>query len=70
MKTQYKKNNQTAEHLRKGRTLVVIGFSIASDWLRELCKFLVPITEQSKWKQMQSLITFNTQLKIALFTYP
>ena len=67
MKTQYKKNNQTAEHLRKGRTLVVIGFSIASDWLRELCKFLVPITEQSK---MQSLITFNTQLKIALFTYP
>ena len=29
----------------------MIGFSFASDWLREWCKFSGPITEQSKANQ-------------------
>ena len=45
---------------------VAIGFSFASDWLRGWCEFSRPITERSKAKPMQSRITFDTQLKIAL----
>ena len=46
----------------------MIGFSFASDWLRGWCEFSRPITERSKAKPMQSRITFDTQLKIALFS--
>ena len=45
---------------------VVIGFSFASDWLRKWREFFRPITARSKAKPKQSLITFNTQLNIAL----
>ena len=45
---------------------VVIGFGFASDWLRKWREFFRPITGRSKAKPKQSLITFNTQLKIAL----
>ena len=45
---------------------VTIGFSFASDWLREWREFFEPITERSEAKPMQSLITFDTRLKIAL----
>ena len=45
---------------------VGIGFTFASDWLRGWCKFSTPITERSKANPMQSRITFDTQLKIAL----
>ena len=45
---------------------VVIGFSFASDWLRKWREFFRPIAGRSKAKPKQSLITFNTQLKIAL----
>ena len=45
---------------------VVICFSFASDWLRGWREFSRPITERSKAKPMQSWITFDTQLKIAL----
>ena len=45
---------------------VVICVSFSSDWLREWCKFSEPITKQSKGKPMQSKITFDPQLKIAL----
>ena len=46
---------------------VAIGFTFASDWLRGWREFSRPITERSKAKPMQSRITFDTQLKIALF---
>ena len=40
---------------------------IASDWLRGWREFSGPITKRSKAKPMQSQITFDTQLKIAMF---
>ena len=45
---------------------VMIGFSFASDWLREWREFPGPITQQRKTKLKRSLITFDTQLKVAL----
>ena len=45
-----------------------VGFSFASDWLREWREFSGPITERSKAKSMQSRITFDTELKINLQT--
>lgn len=45
---------------------VLIGFSVATDWLKKKCKFSTPITEQSKAKTKQQQIFFNTQLEIAL----
>ena len=45
---------------------VTFGFSFASDWLRGWREFSKPITKRSKAKPMQSRITFDTQLKIAL----
>ena len=45
---------------------VTIGFSFAFDWLRGWREFSRPITERSKAKPIQSRITFDTQLKIAL----
>ena len=44
----------------------MIGFSFASDWLREWREFPGPITQQRKAKLKRSLITFDTQLKVAL----
>ena len=43
---------------------VVIGFSFAFDWLIEWCEFSGPIAKRSKAKLMQSLIIFDTELKI------
>ena len=43
---------------------VVIGFSLASDWLRWWREFSRPITERSKAKLVQSRVSF-TQLKTA-----
>lgn len=40
---------------------VVISVSFVSDWLKHWRKTFRPIIEQSKAKQMQSQITFNTQ---------
>ena len=40
---------------------------IASDWSIGWREFSGPITKRSKAKPMQSQITFDTQLKIALF---
>ena len=45
---------------------VVIGLSIASDWLREWHEFSGPIKARSKAKTKQSQITLDTQLKIFL----
>ena len=45
---------------------VAIGFSFASYRLRGWREFSRPITERSKAKPMQSRITFDTQLKIAI----
>ena len=39
---------------------VVIGFSFASDWLREWRKISGPITERSEAKLKQSRVTYNT----------
>ena len=48
----------------------VIGFSLASDWLRKWWKFCRSIlTEGIKAKPKQFWITFDTQLKIALFRF-
>ena len=44
----------------------MIGFSHASDWLRGWCQFPRPITERSNAHTLQSRITFDTRLKIAL----
>ena len=41
----------------------VIGFSFASDWLREWREFFAPIIERSEANPKQSLITFDTPLK-------
>ena len=45
---------------------VAIGFSFASDWLKKWREISKPITECSTPKPMQSRITFDTQLIIAL----
>ena len=45
---------------------VKICFSFASDWLRRWREFSRPITERSKPKPVQSRITFDAQMKIAL----
>ena len=47
---------------------LAIGFGFASHWLRKWREFCQPITEQSKAKpkQMQIIITFDTQLKTTL----
>ena len=55
--------------LKRGKTRVTksrFRFSFTSDWLRGWREFSRPITEHSKAKPMQSRITFDTQLKIAL----
>ena len=44
----------------------MVGFSFASDWLRGWRKFSGPITDRSKVQPVQSWITFDTCLKIAL----
>ena len=46
--------------------LVALGVSFASDLLGRWRQFSRPITERRKAKPMQSRITFDTQLKIAL----
>ena len=43
---------------------VVIGLSLASDWLRKWCKFSRPVTERIEAKPWQSRIT-DPQLKVA-----
>lgn len=53
-------------HARNAGDQVVIGFSFAFDWLREWREFPGPIKEESRAKPMQSRISFETQLKIAL----
>ena len=45
---------------------VVIGFSFASDWLREWYEFSGPNTDQSNAKTKQSWITFDSQLTLSL----
>ena len=45
---------------------VALGFGFVSDWLSRWREFSGPITERSEAKPMQSRITFDTQLKIAL----
>ena len=47
---------------------VVIGFSFASDWLKEWSGFSGPIIERRKEKLKHPRITFNTQLIISLFS--
>ena len=45
---------------------VVRAFCFESDWLREWCEFLLDQSQRSKAKPMQSPITFDTYLTIAL----
>ena len=51
---------------RENADQAVIGFRVASDWLRKRCEFSGPITERSKAIPKQSQNSFDTQLKIAL----
>ena len=47
----------------------MIGFTLASDWLRDWREFSEPITKRrraKKKKRKQLWITLDTQLKIAL----
>ena len=48
---------------------VLICFNFACDWLREWPEFTGPIKEQRKAKTNQSQVTFDTQLKFALYDY-
>ena len=48
---------------------VTIGFVFASDWLSRWSEIFKPIAERSKAKPKQVRITFDTQLKTALFYY-
>ena len=45
---------------------VVTAFCFESDWLREWCEFLLDQSQRSKAKPMQSQMTFDTYLRIAL----
>ena len=45
---------------------VVTIFRFESDWLREWCEFLLDQSQRSKAKPMQSQMTFDTYLRIAL----
>ena len=46
---------------------VAIGLSLTFDWLRRWREISTPITERSKAKPIQFRITFDTQLKLALY---
>ena len=59
-------NKQIVQSAVNAGDQVTIGFSFASDWLREWREFPGPITQQRKAKLKRSLITFDTQLKVAL----
>ena len=48
---------------------VLICFIFACDWLKEWPEFSGPIKEQRKAKTNQSRVTFDTQLKFALYDY-
>lgn len=62
-------NRQTSKSVKRPRIdQVVIVLSFACDLLREKGKFCGQIKEWRKAKPMQSQITFNIQLKIALNT--
>ena len=50
----------------KASDQAAISFSFASDWLGGWREFSRPITERRKRNPMQSRITFDTQLEIAL----
>ena len=65
MRTQGK-TMKTSQARENAGDQVEIGFCFAYDWLRELHEFSGPITERSKEKLMQTLITFDNQLKTAL----
>ena len=58
------KTNQTAYAREKASDRFMIGFSLASDWLREWCEFSGPITERSKAKQRNPglLLTLSWKL--------
>ena len=45
---------------------VVTIFRFESDWLRDWCEFLLDQSQRSKAKPMQSQISFDTYLRIAL----
>ena len=45
---------------------VVTAFCFESDWLREWCEFLLDQSQRSKAKPMQSQMTSDTYLRIAL----
>ena len=52
-------------HLKQTNCLkLVIGSRFSSDWFKKQCKFSGPITERSKSKPRQSLITLNTLSKM------
>ena len=57
------KTNKLPKARENADDQVMMGFSFASDWLRKGHEFFGPITER---KTIQSRITFDTQLKIAL----
>ena len=65
MKTQSKNTHTAGSAGKRG----LLGFSYTSDWLRKWREFSGPVTAGSKTKPMQSWITFDTLLKIALFSY-
>ena len=43
-----------------GDQVIIFFISLASDWLRERCKFSAPNTEWGEAKTIQSQITFNS----------
>ena len=64
MRTQSKNQPNTREH---ANYQVIIGFSFASDWSRELREFSGPITQSSKAETNQSWIFIDPLLNWKLF---
>ena len=66
MRTQSKYAGNRPQARENANDQVAIDFSFVSDWLSKWHEFSRPITERSKEKPIQSRITFDTRLKIAL----
>ena len=62
MRTQSKARENTGDQ-------VLVCFIFAFDWLKEWPEFSGPIKEQRKAETNQSRVTFDTQLKFALYDY-
>ena len=62
--SEYKQITTLSTENTSGRGTTSLSYE--ADWLREICDCCGPIREHCEGKSMRSMITFDTQLKIAL----